>query len=83
LQYLSPEDIRTVIINGEVVMEAGRVLTVDEPSLAHYMKRGFKAMSEQFNVKLPRMLELEPYVESYFRRWNLEKFPPAYQYNTR
>jgi 5-methylthioadenosine/S-adenosylhomocysteine deaminase len=83
LQYLSPEDIRTVIINGEVVMDGGRILTVDEPSLAASMKDEFKGLSEQFKARLPQMRELEPYVDAYFRGWNTERFPPAYQYNTR
>jgi 5-methylthioadenosine/S-adenosylhomocysteine deaminase len=82
LQYGENEDIRTVMINGRIVMENRTILTVDEVSLAEEMRAGFEALREHFRQHLPLMQRLEPYVEAYFRKWDVEEMPPAYRYNT-
>ena len=82
LQYVTNEDVDTVIVNGETVMRGGRVLTVDEEALAEKLKAGFETLQEEFNSKLPLMQELEPYAEAFFCKWDKEQFPVGYQYNT-
>lgn len=83
LQYLEPEDIRTVMIDGRIIMDERRILTADEDALASELKSAFPAMRDYFKRNLPLMDELEPYVSSYFKRWDTEPLRSAYQYNAR
>ena len=83
LQYANNEDVHTVIINGEVVQQDGRIVTVDEAALAAKLKDGFAMFREEIDSRLPIARELEPYVEAFFREWDAEPLPSAYRYNTR
>ena len=70
------------MINGEIVQQDGRIVTVDEAALAAKLKDGFAAFREEIESRLPIARELEPYVEAFFRAWDAEPLPPAYRYNT-
>lgn len=78
LQYVAPQDIRTTMINGKIVMDEGRILTMDETALTEELKGRFPEMLENFRRRRPLMKELEPYVEAYFRHWDAES---AQHYN--
>ena len=82
LQYANNEDVHTVIINGEIVQQDGRIVTVDEAALAAKLKDGFAMFREEIDSRLPIARELEPYVEAFFRQWDEESLPGAYRYNT-
>jgi 5-methylthioadenosine/S-adenosylhomocysteine deaminase len=83
LQYATPDDIQTVIIDGKVVMDQGRLLTADEANLRQFLRSEFATMSEHFKAKLPLVRELESHVRRHLKTWSDEGSLPAYQYNVR
>ncbi len=60
--------IRMVIVDGEVVVEEGRLLTIDEAALFREVGAARAACQAAFNVEVAKAAELDPPLrEMYFR----------------
>jgi 5-methylthioadenosine/S-adenosylhomocysteine deaminase len=79
-------DIDTVLVNGNVLMEGGRVTVVDEDAVranfAESVERIYAPSEERRHwVELGRAVE--PVVLDFYRRWYETPVDPAYVYNAR
>lgn len=79
-------DLDTVMIGGQVVLDQGRITTVNEEKL----RAAFAQATEKRLYELPGpwkrwaelALEVEPYLLDFYRPWAQEQVDPGYIYNT-
>jgi 5-methylthioadenosine/S-adenosylhomocysteine deaminase len=80
-------DVRTSVIDGQVVVRDRRMTTVDEEEIAAKCLDASARMfvdPPQWLLDLrPAVIELEPHVQSFFRAWDEIPIDPRYFYNTR
>lgn len=79
-------DIDAVMVNGQVLMDGGRVTVVNEDAVranfAESVERIYAPSPERQRwVELGR--EVEPVVLDFYRRWYETPLSPAYVYNSR
>lgn len=75
-------DVDTVLIGGEIVVEAGRVTTIDEAALGQALAAELKTM-EYPTERAAMVAALMPYLERYYAQWELEPLAPYISYNSR
>jgi 5-methylthioadenosine/S-adenosylhomocysteine deaminase len=80
-------DLDTVMVHGRVLMEAGRVVVVDEERVRERFAAAVRDRVYRFPDHVQRWAELgrlvEPYVIDFYQRWYDTSVEPAYVYNTR
>jgi 5-methylthioadenosine/S-adenosylhomocysteine deaminase len=80
-------DVRSSIIDGQVVMRDRKMTTVDEDELAERcMEAATRTFVDppQWLLDLrPTVIELEPHVSEFFRNWDRIPIDPRYVYNTK
>lgn len=82
LYRASARDVDTVLIAGEVVVQDGRVLTIDEKSVAQEFAAG--VARQGYPVEENALVEaLTPHIEKYYEQWEFEPFDPYISYNSR
>lgn len=78
----SAGDVDTVLVAGDVVVEDGRVTTIDEHAIAEELAAHLDA--REVPAENVEMVEaLLPHVEAYYERWELEEVEPYTRYNSR
>lgn len=75
-------DVDIVLVGGKIVVEDGRVTTIDEQAVAEELAAQLDATDVPAeNVQLVQALL--PYVEAYYESWKLEDLEPYIRYNSR
>jgi 5-methylthioadenosine/S-adenosylhomocysteine deaminase len=75
-------DVDTVLIGGEIVVEAGRVTTIDEAAIGQELAAELKALDYPTD-RATMVAALMPYLEQYYAQWELESLTPYISYNSR
>jgi cytosine/adenosine deaminase-related metal-dependent hydrolase len=75
-------DVDTVLIGGEIVVEAGRVTTIDEAAIGQELADELKAIDYPTD-RATMVAALMPYLEQYYAQWELESLTPYISYNSR
>lgn len=80
-------DIESVLIHGKIVMDNGRITTVDEDRVRAALAEAVQQRVYRFSDEVRRWGELgrlvEPYVIDFYRSWYQVPLEPAYIYNVR
>jgi hypothetical protein len=77
-------DVDTVMIDGEVVLQGGKFTTVDEREITAELREQLSRPLEPGVVETRRMVQrLMPYVEQFYRTWQVGGGVPHYGYNSR
>jgi cytosine/adenosine deaminase-related metal-dependent hydrolase len=75
-------DVDTVLVAGEVVVENGQVITIDESAVGRELAAGLDEMA--YPGEKAAMIEaLMPYLKQYYGEWALETPTPYIEYNSR
>jgi hypothetical protein len=78
--------VHTVIVEGKVVVEGGRCVTVNEHEVLERARTGYSRVSSDLSSVQPWFdlaRDLEPYVVQHYQEWELEKaLVPWSVYNT-
>ena len=82
LYRAAAEDVDTVLIGGEIVVEAGRVITIDEAAVGQELAAQLKAMDYP-TEQAAMVAALMPYIERYYAQWELDSLAPYISYNSR
>ena len=79
-----PRDVSTVIINGNVVFRDRRFPGTMKEDVLEELRQRFARPSEPEVIHTRQMVQrLIPYVERFYRSWNVESPAPHYRYNSR
>ena len=80
-------DVRTSMIDGEVVLRDGSLTTVDEDEISEHRREAAERMfvepPQWLQDLRPVVVELEPYVLEFFKGWDDVAIDSRYQVNTR
>ena len=80
-------DVRTSIIDGEVVLRDGSLTNVDEDQISEHRseaaERMFVEPPQWLQDLRPTVVEVEPYVLDFFKDWDEVPIDSRYQVNTR
>jgi cytosine/adenosine deaminase-related metal-dependent hydrolase len=75
-------DVDTVLVGGQVVVEAGRVTTLDEAAVGQELAARLR--QTDYPADQAALVEaLKPYIEQYYQSWPMEEFQPYTIYNSR
>ena len=76
--------VHTVIVDGKVVVESGKILTIDEQSIASRLaEASSRPRSEQEEALSKAMNGLKPYIINYYKGWQGKmKFRPFFEINS-
>jgi cytosine/adenosine deaminase-related metal-dependent hydrolase len=73
-------DVQVTMIDGKVVYENGRYLTIDADALTAEVQRQLRgSLPEDRRRRRRVMAELEPHLTRYYQGWSLEASVPYYQ----
>jgi len=73
-------DVQMTMIDGKIVYEHGRCLTIDAEALTAEVQRQLRGPLPEDRRKRRRvMAELEPHLERYYTGWSLDTPVPYYQ----
>jgi hypothetical protein len=76
--------VSTVFVDGEVVMEDRRFLTVDIDDLYREVrKQAEKGTSKEQRLFAENLQKIKPYYHAYYRDWPKLDFKPFYVMNSR
>jgi cytosine/adenosine deaminase-related metal-dependent hydrolase len=82
LYRAAAQDVDTVLIDGKVVVENGRVTTIDEEAVRQELVALLEAM--EFSTEQASLVTtLSPYIEQYYEGWEIEPAAPYISYNSR
>jgi hypothetical protein len=80
-------DLRTVMIDGEVVLRDGVITTVDEDQIRERVAEAVDKRVYRLSPEVQRWLELgnavKPTVIDFYQRWYSIPVEPAHAYNAR
>lgn len=81
------DDLRSVMVAGQLVLDEGRFTTVDEGEvLARFADAGrdrLFAITDERRRHARLVPEIEPYLFDFYREWSAVDLEPAYVYNSR
>ncbi|MGB8252648.1 MAG: amidohydrolase family protein, partial [Anaerolineaceae bacterium] len=81
------EDIRHVLINGQVVMDEGQITTFDPVTVEEELKACcndiWKESKEREQCLMSTLNEVDPIVENFFRKYDDESLQASSVYNAR
>ena len=87
LDRANASDLETVMIAGRVVLDEGRITTIDERRvLADFAEAGrdrLWVLTDEGRRNMEMVAEIEPYVFEFYRRWAETPVIPAAVYNAR
>lgn len=82
LQRAQPADVKTVISRGRVILQDGKITTVDEAAVVSQLRSLYDVLwKAQTGERRQLITALEPYVRQFFEQWHDLGVPPRYQYN--
>jgi hypothetical protein len=65
------EDVRTVFIGGRVVMEEGRMLTIDVDALYREVREFCeRPLSPEHAARANMLARIKPYAQAWYRHWH-------------
>jgi hypothetical protein len=77
-------DIKTVLIDGRVVMNDGEFPGLSKADVINELKDRFSRPLDQATLERRGMVNrLAPYVERFYQSWNQMEAAPHYRYNSR
>jgi 5-methylthioadenosine/S-adenosylhomocysteine deaminase len=77
------DDVDTVVVGGRIVVEGGRVRTVDEARLAHELAAdAHRAFDGAPTAEPPLDVEVEPYIIRLLSGWDWPEPEAGYRFNT-
>ena len=75
-------DVDTVIIDGRVMVEGGRTVSVDEDAMVENLKAELaRPLSEESMSRRRTAQELKPYIQRFYEAWEPDQRKPFYVYN--
>ena len=75
-------DVDTVMIGGRVMVEGGRVSSVDEERMLENLKSELvQPLSEESRARRRTAEELKPYIQQFYESWEPGQHKPFYVYN--
>ena len=75
-------DVDTVIIDGRVMVEGGRTVSVDEGAMLENLKSELaRPLSEESMSRRRTAQELKPYIQRFYEAWEPGQRKPFYVYN--
>ena len=75
-------DVDTVMIDGRVMVEGGRVISVDESRMMESLKGELsRPLSEEDRARRRTAEELKPYIQRFYEAWEPGQDKPFYVYN--
>ena len=75
-------DVDTVMIDGRVVVEGGRITSVDENRMMESLKRELSwPLPEEDRSRRRTAEELKPYIRRFYESWDTGQGSPFYVYN--
>jgi 5-methylthioadenosine/S-adenosylhomocysteine deaminase len=79
------DDVHTVIVDGAVVVEGGRCVSVDEAQIAEHVAAAARTVGDPTMLKpwYDLVAEIEPYLIEFYQEWNLDQaIVPWGRYNS-
>ena len=75
-------DVDTVMIDGRVMVEEGRIISVDEQRMMQSLKGELaRPLSEEARSRRRTAEELKPYIKHFYEAWEPGQDKPFYVYN--
>ena len=75
-------DVDTVMIDGRVMVEGGRVISVNEQRMMQSLKGELsRPLSEEARSQRRTAEELKPYIKRFYEAWDPGQDKPFYVYN--